>query len=107
MNRLKTALYSPAADVARSCKTSWLLDIASGRVSVEVTGNVPLGQLYSQFAGLLLEDRDDGSMHVDVLRIFRDALNSQGWPENDESRTRKQIHIISSVRRNAKEDAGN
>ena len=89
MNRVKTTLDTPDAYLARCGKYMWLLDIAPGKDSVDVNGNVPLGQLYSQFAGLLLEDRDDGSMHVDVLRIFRDALNSQGWPENDESRTYK------------------
>ena len=88
MNRLKTALDSPAAEVAAFCKIGWLSHIASGRVSVKVTGNDPLGKLYSQFAGLLLEDRDV-IMHDDVLRIFADALTSEGWPENDKSRPYK------------------
>ena len=91
MNRLKTALYSPAADVARFCKIGWLSDIASRRVSVKVTGNIPLEQLYSQFAGLLLEDRDDDITHDDVLGIFAHALSRQDWPKNDKSRPYKPL----------------
>ena len=89
MHRLKTTLDTPDAYFAMCGKHVWLLHIASGEVSVKVTGNDPLGKLYSRFAALLLEDRDEGITHDDVLRIFADALTSEGWPENDKSRPYK------------------
>ena len=91
MNRVKTTLDTPDAYLARGGKMAWLSDIASRRVSVKVTGNIPLEQLYSQFAGLLLEDRDDDITHDDVLGIFAHALSRQDWPKNDKSRPYKPL----------------
>jgi hypothetical protein len=87
MNGVKDALDTPSANLAKLAKSGWLHYTAKGK-SVNVTGNDPLGQLYHGLVCLLFPD-DSGMVHDEVLRVFGDALDCQGWPGHDGSRIYK------------------
>ncbi|KAF8344644.1 hypothetical protein F5887DRAFT_256789 [Amanita rubescens] len=67
-------LRSP--ELARARKTSWLVTT----LGKENMSNKPLMQLLDQLPCLLLEPNVD---HTRMLRVLEDALDNQGWPEDD------------------------
>ncbi|KAF8351487.1 hypothetical protein F5887DRAFT_937775 [Amanita rubescens] len=87
MNGVKDVLDTPSANLAKLAKSGWLHYTAKGNI-VNVTGNDPLGQLYHGLVCLLFPD-DSGMVHDEVLRVFGDALDCQGWPGHDGSRIYK------------------
>ena len=79
-NSISTVYSPPNAQAARAYKIEWLKDITLGKEIVMVKRNKPLKQLFDQLARLLLVPDLD---HSRMLRVFEDALDSQGWPEDD------------------------
>ncbi len=88
MDKVKKALDFPDPYIASSVKDKWLRDVVSRRITIDVSGNEPFGQLYYGFARLFRED-EGSTVHPVVLGVFDDMLNGQHWPENDGSRTYK------------------
>ena len=68
------------AQWAKERKIAWLGNISLAKKIVNLTGYKPLMQLLDKLARLLLKlDLD----YTRMLRVFEDALVSQGWPEDD------------------------
>jgi hypothetical protein len=68
------------AESARACKISSIVTTKLGEENRNVRRNKPLVRLLDQLPCLLLEPDVD---HTRMLRVFEDALDNQGWPEDD------------------------
>src|SRR6266550_94707 len=77
LDSLKRVVLNKVARDAGSARAPWLEYIT---LSEDVRRNKPLMQLLDQLAHLVLEPDVD---HTCMLRVFEDALDSQGWPEDD------------------------